>query len=368
MKTSYALLLLTLCRAALALEPPPPSVSIELLPQAPLIETSRNQQLLNFDFLLKNGTKEPLEITSIEVSVLGAGDVLIAQRRVGTNGDSILTVPDRALAPDKKLVVFNPIHAFPLDLTLETLRYEFVFGAPGQDGEKARATCTVKPVAYPGKTALMLPTTGRVLVHDGHDFYSHHRRLDITGGMTTALGITSNFGRYAYDLCVVDEKGRMFKGTGERNEDWYGFGTKLVAPGDGVVVAMARDRADNTRAKKVPLDRDEVMKDVRVLFGNYVVIDHENGEFSFLAHMKQGSVLPKVGQRVKRGEKVGEMGFSGDAFLVHVHYQVQSDSKFGEGLPSYFRDFRRVVGAKSVFVTRGQVDSGDVLESPPAKN
>jgi len=112
---------------------------------------------------------------------------------------------------------------------------------------------------------------------------------------------------------------------------------------------------------------EEVMKNLYVIFGNHVIIDHGNGEFSLLAHMKKGSVAVKQGDRVKQGEKVGELGFSGDAFLAHLHYELQSDAKLGEGLPSYFRDFKRVVGNRTVAVKEGQIDSGDVLLVPDRK-
>jgi len=359
-KNPWLVLMLSLAPGAQAQHDP---VRVEVLPKTPLIETSRNGQLLNFDFLLKSTSPEPLELTAIELSVLGPGDTLVLQRRLGTNGSSILTVPDRSLQSGKRLVVFNPFHSFPPDVELKTLRYELVFNTPEKEDVMARARIDVHPAPYPGKTRLVLPATGRLLVHDGHDFTSHHRRLDITGGMTTALGITSNFGRYAYDFCVVDEKGRLFRGTGERNEDWFGFGTPIVAPGNGRVAAMANDRPDNTHGKKAPMEREAILKNPRLLFGNYVVIDHENGEFSVLAHLRKGSVTAREGQRVRRGQKIGEMGFSGDASLVHLHYQVQSDSSFGEGLPSTFESFRRVLGTKTVVVRRGQVDSGDVVES-----
>ena len=88
-----------------------------------------------------------------------------------------------------------------------------------------------------------------------------------------------------------------------------------------------------------------------------------NGEFSVLAHMKQGSVTVKAGDRVKRGQKIGELGASGDSMFPHLHYQLQRDAKTGEGLPSYFRDFRRLTGKSWVRVKRGHVDTGDVVES-----
>jgi hypothetical protein len=34
-----------------------------------------------------------------------------------------------------------------------------------------------------------------------------------------------------------------------------------------------------------------------------------------------------------------------------------------EGLPSYFTDFRRLLGAKPIIVKTGQVDTGEIVES-----
>jgi hypothetical protein len=62
------------------------------------------------------------------------------------------------------------------------------------------------------------------------------------------------------------------------------------------------------------------------------------------------------------------MGFSGDAITVHLHYQLQSDTKFGEGLPAHFRDVRRLVGAKWVPSRTGFVDSGDVVQGTASRS
>jgi hypothetical protein len=209
----------------------------------------------------------------------------------------------------------------------------------------------------------MLPLRGRVFVHDGHDFLSHHRRLDITGDMTTAFGINENMTRYAYDFTIVDEQGRMHREDGEQNEEWFGFGQPVLAPADGVVVSAAGDRPDGTKSQRAPLDYAAVMKDLRLIFGNYALLDHGHGEFSLLAHLRQGTVKLQPGQRVKRGEKIGEVGCSGDSMFPHLHYQLQRDAKFGEGLPSYFRDYQRLTGKSFVRVKRGQIDTGDVVQS-----
>jgi len=330
-------------------------VRVTVLPAVPLIEEGKSGQLLNFDFLLENGGSETLEIAEIEMTLLGPDDALVLQRRLGSNGDSIATVPNRVLEPGKKLVVFNPFPDFEPELELTKLRYDITFA------NDTKTTVLVTPRPYRTKTPLIVPVPGRSFVHDGHDALSHHRRLDVTGGMTTALGITSNMTRYASDFCVTDAKGKMWKTDGAKPEDWYGFGTPIVAPGDGVVVRASDGMADNVKGGPPAFTMDEVLKNVWLVFGNVVVIDHGNGEFSSLAHMKKGSIAVKTGDRVKQGQAIGAMGMSGDAFLVHLHYQLQSDANFGEGLPSTFHNFKRLTGKGFVDVRRGQIDSGDVI-------
>jgi hypothetical protein len=333
------------------------AVSITTIPPTPLIETTKSAQALNFDLLLNNTSDAKLEITQVEATVLGANDAIVTQRRLAENGDSIATLPNRTLEPHAKIVVFNPFPHFDSDLALRKIRYDVTF----DNGE--HATTTVEPRAYEGKTSLILPLQGRVFVHDGHDFYSHHRRLDVTGPMTTALGVNENMTRYAYDFTLIDERGNMHRGDGEKNEEWYGFGTAIRAPGAGVVVSSASDRADGTQSHRAPLDGAAIMKDITLIFGNYAIIDHGNGEFSLLGHMRHGTVTVKAGDRVEQGQKIGEMGCSGDAMFPHLHYQLQRDAKLGDGLPSYFRDYKRFTGTSFVRVTRGQIDTGDVVQS-----
>jgi len=338
-------------------------VDLSTIPDQPLIELSASQQILNFDVVLQNNTKEELEVSKFELSALDAKGELIAQKRLDTNGMSILTLVNRVVKPGEKIVLFNPLHSWAQELQLQNLRLDIALDS-GEVSQKYQAALDLKPIRYENKSDLILPVTGRAFIHDGHDYYSHHRRLDVTGGMTTAIGVKTNMTRYAYDFVIVDAAGKMFRGDGEKNEDWYGFGTPVVAPAAGVVVAMSDGQLDNTKSKKnLQMSVEAFMKNHNLPFGNYAIIDHENGEYSFFAHFRNGSVKVKTGDKVKQGQKIGEMGFSGDAFLVHLHYQLQSNDHWGEGLPSYFKDFRRFVGGKFMPVGRGQVDSGDVVES-----
>ena len=56
--------------------------------------------------------------------------------------------------------------------------------------------------------------------------------------------------------------------------------------------------------------------------GNMVKIDHGNGYQTRYLHMAYNTVKLKVGDRVKRGQVLGYMGDTGNAFGGHLHFEV----------------------------------------------
>lgn len=85
-------------------------------------------------------------------------------------------------------------------------------------------------------------------------------------------------------------------------------------------------------------------------------------------HLQPGSVRVRRGAHVVAGQPLGKVGFSGDSLVPHLHYFVSSAPTYPMlGLPSYFDHFRRLLGSRSVAVARGQIDSGDIVESQRVK-
>jgi murein DD-endopeptidase MepM/ murein hydrolase activator NlpD len=142
---------------------------------------------------------------------------------------------------------------------------------------------------YKTKTVLRLPFTGEWLV--------------LWGGRTLAQNrhASSPDQRFAYDFAV---------------KDGSCSGRPVLAPGAGTVVDVVDSVADTAQ------------------LGSYVVIDHGNGEFSFLAHLQHGSVAVTRAQHVKPGEPVGLCG-------THLHYHMQSTPSFmvGAGMPAQFQHY-----------------------------
>jgi murein DD-endopeptidase MepM/ murein hydrolase activator NlpD len=101
-----------------------------------------------------------------------------------------------------------------------------------------------------------------------------------------------------------------------------------------------------------------------VIFGNYIVIDHGNGEFSHLGHLKPGSAKVAVGDKVRAGQAIAQVGTSGSSLFPHLHYELAASAGTeGEGLPSQFVTFDRILGSTRARADGTSPDSGDIVEA-----
>jgi hypothetical protein len=111
--------------------------------------------------------------------------------------------------------------------------------------------------------------------------------------------------RYAYDILVVldtvlangEVRRKNYSGDWRQNENHYCFGKRLNAPGDGKIIEVVNTIEDNQPGD---INRDQPG-------GNYIIIDHLNGEASVMAHLKKGFIIVAVGDTVVKGEEVGKV-------------------------------------------------------------
>jgi hypothetical protein len=61
--------------------------------------------------------------------------------------------------------------------------------------------------------------------------------------------------------------------------------------------------------------------------GNGVVIKHTGGWKTQYCHLSKGSIIVKSGQPVKKGQKLGLIGFSGQTIFPHVHMATRFKDK-----------------------------------------
>jgi len=334
-------------------------INITIHPTAPYIKTSSVGQAINFDFALENISGETLHFRKIQLSVLDTSGKLILQKFLDENGTApgIETLPKRTIEIGTTQLIFNPFNTLAPEIEFAALQYDFVLESDPSQATYEQ-TITVTPSVYQTQTPLIVPLRSLFIVYDGHEFYSHHRRFDYTHPVMHQAGINSNFMRYAYDFCPINDAGRMFNGDEAVNENWIGFDAMIYAPGAGSVIAAHDEMLDNRSFDEASFNSNPIL-----FFGNYLIIDHLNGEYSLLAHLKQGSLKVKIGDLVEQDQEIAALGASGSANIPHLHYELRDGmGMIGvEGRPSYFHDFTRRVGSKAMKVAIGSIDSGDII-------
>ncbi|MFH5207354.1 M23 family metallopeptidase [Antrihabitans sp. NCIMB 15449] len=132
-------------------------------------------------------------------------------------------------------------------------------------------------------------------------------------GALIPLGGRINAGeRYAIDWFradltvkpMYDDQGGLgtFRGDRTRNESFLAFDQPILAVADGTVITAVNDVKDGP-----PLVIPDSLK-VSELGGNRVVIDIGDGNYAFYAHIKQGSVTVKPGDKVTTGQEIARLG------------------------------------------------------------
>ncbi|MEZ4220584.1 MAG: peptidoglycan DD-metalloendopeptidase family protein [Polyangiaceae bacterium] len=165
-------------------------------------------------------------------------------------------------------------------------------------------------------TALRLPFEGEWMVVWGGDNLADNKH------------ITHKNQQRAADLIVMDETGKSHAGDGKQNKDYFAYGKKVLAAGDGVVVTVVDGVPDNPPG---------VMNQYAAV-GNAVVLKHSDTEFSVYAHLQPGSIRVKPKMRVKAGQLLGLCGNSGNTSEPHIHFHLQdrADLATGMGLEPVF--------------------------------
>lgn len=373
--------LLSPAAAGLALAGPG-DIALTVAPDRPIIETRGQNRFVNFDLMVRNSGGQALRLSKIEVSAYDGAHHLALRKALNTDAfaPSIAVIGETLLKPGKTLDIFNPFSEFEAPVPLDRLAYSFCLQRETTQAQ-AQANLhrlpddcdfinevTVAPREYAGKTRLALPLKGRLFVWEGHDAYAHHLRVPMSDARVKKMGIEANSNQFAMDFIYTDAQGNEFQGDPQKPENWFSYAKPIYAPGAGTVVEAANDIPDNwfkdaavTQIGHPELPPGKDPKDI----GNHVLIDHGNGEFSLLVHMKPGSVTVKPGDHVTLGQKIGQIGFAGDALFPHLHYSLMAGPQTGKawGLPAYFSGFHRYYGVGSVAVARGTVNSGDVIES-----
>lgn len=356
-------------------------VGVAVEPGVQFLEKGRFGVHCNFDFVLTGLTDRTLELVFVKVAVYDADNRLVTYRYLNRNAvgpSGVETVVATRIDGRATVGLFNPFHSFPVDIPMHRLRFMFTFRDMESGEQFHYGDVVVNPVVYEQSVELELPVRGLVTVLDGHDYFSHHRRFDMCIARPATRGaMQSNFARYALDFVHIGGDGNTrpvppqerkanfdFRFPDARR--FYSHGEAVYAPSGGEVVIAIDDQPD---LYEVPFDLEEAVdhNTVRDLAGNYVVIRHNDCEYSHLFHLRHGSLEVEAGQSIDTGDLLGQIGFSGAATVyTHLHFQLMDGPDFltANPLPASFHKAVLVQGDQLEELTDVTLDTADTIWNP----
>lgn len=319
-------------------KPPFPPVQLDIsVPLEPTIFPSGGLRYLVYELHFQNYTDESLALQELEIvdasrtpgkAIAAFTGSQLHERLLPIGSDKI--DEDHPLEGGKRAVALICIAFDAAGNVPETLSHRVLVGGSVAEGPTIGTRHTELKVLAP-------PVTGTSWVADnGPSLTSHHRT-----GLFVAGGRAHLSRRYAIDWKQEGEQGEIYSGDARDVRSYYSYGEKVFAVADAVVISAKDGLPDNTPRTAagfntaVPITMENVA-------GNAIVLDLGDGQFAYYAHLKPGSVRVKTGDRVKRGEWLGQIGNSGDARWPHLHFQVTigPDILASEGLPFLIDRYR----------------------------
>ena len=127
---------------------------------------------------------------------------------------------------------------------------------------------------------------------------------NIASGFAVPLSFESGFvctSPFGYRIHPIDKTSKLHSGI----DLGVAQGTPVYASKDGVVEKVLNDVTGSTPSS-----------------GNMVRIRHEDGMKTDYYHMKYHSVVVNVGDEVRQGQKIGEVGSTGASTGAHLHFTI----------------------------------------------
>ena len=111
-------------------------------------------------------------------------------------------------------------------------------------------------------------------------------------------------------------------------ERFSGFGRRILAPVQGVVVGVHHEAPDHQYLRGLPsvsyalTQRRRAAAGWEALAGNHEMIELAEGPVVAVFHLQRDSVQVQLGQRVRVGQALGRCGNSGNSTEPRVHLQA----------------------------------------------
>lgn len=337
----YLACALLICLSAPAVaqqrEPVLPSFDLQVPWHPEPVNIDGKQQLI-YELHLRSFAREVLTLKRLQMVDRTTGATLGDLQ--GEALQAVIGRPDQAtkdlqrLPPGSQAVIYLSLPFASKDA--DTLAHIVDFDAG--DGMQLRHASIdgANVVVHPPTRPLLLGPPFRdgmwAAIYDASWPRGHRRVLYAVNGAVHVPG------RFAIDWIKVDRQGSYVHGDADKARDWLGYGAEVLAVADGVIASARDDMQENPSVlanarNKAPLEQAS---------GNHVAIDLGDGRYVFYEHLKPGSVRVKPGDQVRRGQVIGQLGYTGESTGPHLHMHVADANSplNAEGIPYAFEQFR----------------------------
>ena len=140
--------------------------------------------------------------------------------------------------------------------------------------------------------------------------------------------------RFAIDWEKIGANNDTRHGGTTRNENWWGWGERVLALADGDITEAVDQFPDNTPRVLPPVTLDNIG-------GNHIILQISPNRFVTYAHLQKGSIRVRVGEHVRRGDVLALLGNSGNSTGAHLHLQLTDRNSVleSQGVPFVFSEF-----------------------------
>jgi hypothetical protein len=144
--------------------------------------------------------------------------------------------------------------------------------------------------------------------------------------LNTLNGKLSNSQRFAIDWLKLNDAGEFYSGDKTKNESYADYGQAIYAVADGTI-SSTLDTVDAGTPGVLPAN-DPVLGPkltIENVDGNHIIQDLGGGVWAMYAHLGKGSLLVKPGDTVRKGQKIADLGNTGNSSAPHLHLQLMDN-------------------------------------------
>ena len=217
-------------------------------------------------------------IVSEERPLLSVETVVVEQREVDVAYDSV-TIPDNSMSYGNSVVVTKGKKG----KATETIEKIYVAGILSET-RVVKTEITKQPVTERVRRGIHMSTSIKPSQGDGT--FDFDFMWPVNGG---------------YETCDIDG----YKGHTGMDIGGVPVGTAIYASADGVVIKSVKNNYG---------------------YGYHIIIDHGNGVQTLYAHCSK--LYAKVGDEVKRGDRIALLGATGNAQGKHLHFEIRINGEY----------------------------------------